>query len=196
VFSFDARTRALLDAVARLESVSAAARSLGMDPSNAHRHLRTAAARAGAPLVRRAGNGARVLRPPEPGALVGRALAYDADEGTTPVVVGGRRTLHVAGRVPEGPVTLAFRPQDVTLVREARPSSARNRVPGRVARLREAGEGTWLVDVAAGGLAIPALVTRGARRELRLREGSRVVAVLKATAIRAEPVPRRHENAD
>lgn len=191
---FDDRTRALLEGIARTGSVAAAARLVGMDPSNARRHLRTAEARAGAALVQaRRGGAARgaawLTRAGRarlgPGArLTGRALAFEPDAGTTPVLVG-RRVLHVAGRVREGPVELRVRPEDVLLARRWTETSARNALRGSVASVRPAAEGTFLVDVAAGALRVQALVTRGALRELRLKEGSRVVAAVKATALRA-----------
>jgi len=196
MFSFDERTRALLDAVTRLGSVSAAARSMGLDASNAHRHLRAAEARAGTRLVERRQGSARshITRAARSriGAgsrgLTGRALAFDAAEGTTPVVIS-RRMLHVAGRLPEGAVTLHVRPEDVTLTRTAPATSARNALPGHVVTLHEEErEGTWRVDIACGGLRVTALITRGALRELRLRPGSRVVAVVKATAL--HPIAR------
>ena len=71
-------------------------------------------------------------------------------------------------------------------MRRAGPSSARNHLAGSVRSIRAASEGTFLVDVGAGDARVPALVTRGALRELRLKVGSRVVAVVKATALKAE----------
>lgn len=193
MFSFDARTHALLDAIGRLGSVSAAARVMGLDASNAHRHLRAAEARAGARLVERRQGSARSLltraarsRLGGSNGLAGCALAFDPAEGTTPVVIS-RRVLHVAGRLPEGAVALHLRPEDVTLTRSAPASSARNAFAGRVVTLREdEREGTWRADVACGGLSLQALITRGAIRDLRLRPGSRVFAVVKATALTAK----------
>lgn len=200
MLDFDGRTQELLEAVRRTGSLAAAAREVGLDPSNARRHLRTAAERRGAPLVQSEKGGAvRGLTrlTPEGRALVrpargwtGRAEAFDAATGTTLVSVGARR-LAVAGRVPEGPVRLEWRPEDVTLERprpDAPSTSARNAVPARVHRIREAGEGTFRVALVAGALRLDATLTRGALREMRLREGSRVVARLKATAMRAAPL--------
>lgn len=116
------------------------------------------------------------------GALHGRALVYDAQDGTTRVLVG-RRALHVAGRWAPGPLAFSLPPEAVVLTREASASSARNAIPARVVSLRDATEGTVLVELTAGSLRLRALITRGARRELRLRNGSRVVALVKATAI-------------
>lgn len=195
MFGFDDRTRALLSAVAREGNVAAAARSLGLDPSNANRHLRTAARRAGRPLVvaRRGGKDGRNARlTPDARRLVdlaglrGDALEYDAERGVTPVRVGARE-LAVAGRVPRGPVALRIPPEAVVLERApvAGAASPRNRIPMRVASIAERGEGTYLVRLVAGALAFESLVVRGALRELRLRRGSRVFAVVKAVAIDA-----------
>ncbi|MEA3200118.1 MAG: hypothetical protein QOE90_1546 [Thermoplasmata archaeon] len=196
MFGFEARTRALLDAVRRHGNVAAAARSLGVDASNARRHLRTAGNRAGARLVvaRRGGRGGRNarltpagLRLARAGALVGTAQAYDPEEGVTPVRVGAR-TLAVAGRLAPGPVELRVPPESVTLERpgaRVAATSARNRVPAHVEALQRDGEGTWRVKLRAGSLALEARVVQGSVRDLRLRPGTRVVAVVKAVAVEA-----------
>ncbi|GEM_PF-6226828 len=198
MFGFDARTRALLAALARQGTLAAAAREVGMDPSNARRHLRAAEARHGAPLVAATRGGAsrgatrlrragRALLAP---GLLARAEAYDAKEGVTPLRLG-RRVLHAAGPAPTPTVRVAFRPEDVGLERpqKGRPArSVRNALPAVVERIEPSAEGTLRVRLLAGDLPLEARITRGALRELRLREGSRVVATLKATAIRMEAV--------
>lgn len=193
MFGFDDRTRALLAAIRRAGNVAAAARALGLDPSNARRHLRTAEARAGARLVqaRHGGRGGRNARL-TPAALAwlgerrarGVALAYDEEEGVTPVSIG-KRTLFAAGRHPEGPVVVAVDPAAVSLSR-APPggTSVRNHLRVVVERIVPISEGTYEVRLVAGALRLRAHVTRGAMRDLRLREGSRVVAGVKATAVR------------
>ena len=193
MFAFDDRTRALLTAIRRAGSIAAAARALGMDASNARRHLATAAERAGAPLVaaRRGGadrgrasltpNGVRLLGVSH-GRLVGVAQAYDARAGVTPVRCGGR-TLYAAGRIPEGPVELRIPPEHVVLARAAPDSSARNALPAQVMTVTASEEGIYVIELQAGALRLASRVTRAARRELRLRPGSRVVAMLKATSL-------------
>lgn len=197
MFGFDARTRALLAEVARQGNVSAAARAVGMDASNARRHLRVAEARAGSTLVRARRGGsdgmnaaltsagrARLVA----GTLRGVALAYDPRGGVTPVRVG-RRVVYVAGPHPAGPVALQVPPESVALRRPGPRAhgSQRNEIPVRVEGVREQAEGTFLVRLAAGELALDSLVTRGALAELRIRRGSRLVAVVKAVAVRLTP---------
>ncbi|HUR69579.1 MAG TPA: TOBE domain-containing protein [Candidatus Thermoplasmatota archaeon] len=197
MFGFDDRTRALLTGIRRAGSIAAAARAVGLDASNARRHLQLAQERAGARLVeaRRGGRGgqnARLTRAAlvwlGEGKLRGVAKEYDGEAGTTPIEVG-RQTLHAAGRIPEGPVSLAVDPTSVVLARAAPDgTSARNHVRMTVERVRALSEGTYEVALRAGALALCAHVTRGARRELRLKEGSRVVASVKAVAVTASPV--------
>lgn len=194
MFGFDDRTRALLVALARVGNVAAAAHAVGMDASNARRHLALASSRAGAPLVasRRGGSDGRNSTLTASGrrllgarGLRGVALAYDREAGVTPVRVG-RRVVLAAGRHGSGPVELDVPPESVALRRPG-PSpggSVRNEIPMRVEGLHEAAEGTWTVDLSSGSLRLRALVTRGAARELRLRKGSRVVAAIKAVAVR------------
>lgn len=198
MFGFEDRTRALLAAIWRHGSISAAAHGLGMDTSNARRHLRTAESRLGETLVasRRGGRDGRntALTPAAKrllrlDTLRGVARAYDEEAGTTPVHVG-RRVLLAAGRHPEGPVEVHIPPESVTLRRAGprRPSSARNEIPVRVEAVRPEGEGTYRLTLGAGELRLEALVVRGAMRDLRVREGSRLVAVVKAVAVRLQPV--------
>lgn len=195
MLGFDDRTRALLLAVWREGNVAAAARRVGLDPANAHRHLRTAQRRHGAPLVDawRGGRGGRNARLTpagrrllEPSALRGVAGEYEEENGVTPVRVGAR-VLAVARRLAPGPVELRIPAEAVALERAsgAGAGSARNRIPMRVDAVREAGEGTYRVALVGGALRLESLVVRGAVREMRLRPGSRVVAVVKAVAIEA-----------
>lgn len=197
MFGFDDRTRALLEAVQRLGNVSAAAVSLGMDPSNAHRHLRAAERRMGARLVhsRRGGRGGRNARLAPAAkrmlrvdALRGVALPYDAAEGVTPIRVG-RRVLFAAGPHPQGPVQVVVPPESIAIRRpgKGQEGSPRNVLPARVLDVRPSGEGTFVVRLAAGEMRLESLVVRGALAALRLRPGSRVVAIVKAVALRVLP---------
>ena len=196
MLGFDDRTRAILDAVQRHGSLSAAARALGLDPANARRHVRTAERRAGARLVeaRRGGRGARnawltpaARRRLGHQGIPGRVVAHDPEEGVSRVKVGAREIL-VAGEHAPGPVMLTVPPESVGLElpserpREAR--SPRNAIPVRVQQVADEGNGAWRIVLAAGALRLESLVTRGAIRELRLRPGRRVVAVVKAVAVR------------
>ncbi len=202
MLTFDARTARILDAIARLGSVSAAARELGLDASNTLRHLRTAERRAGAHLVARARGGAErgaasltpagraVLGEAESDSWVASAGMYVRADGVTPLTIG-HRVLYAAGHVRAGPVRVTFRPEDVSVERPregARRSSVRNAFAARISGVDARKEGIVTVHLVAGALRFSAHVTRGAVRELRLREGSRVIATLKATAVRATPL--------
>lgn len=199
MLGFEDRTRAILFALWREGNVAAAARAVGLDASNARRHLRTAERRAGVRLVeaRRGGRGGRNARLTGAGrawlrlgALSGVVGEYDEAEGVTPVRVG-RRVLHVAGRRPPGPAEVRVPAAAVALERPGArgEGSPRNRIPMRVDRIVAEGEGTFRVALVAGALRLESLVVRGAVRDLRLRRGSRVVAIVKAVAIEVAPLP-------
>jgi molybdate transport repressor ModE-like protein len=195
-FGFHARTRALLEGVQSLGTISAAAARIGMDPSNASRHLSTAERRNGVTLVRRhrGGKAARNATLTAAGrrlldvrARPGVALDYDPHEGVTPVRIGGRR-LYLGGYHAPGPVELEIRSEAVALERPARDrpaSSVRNRLAARVSRIERRADGLFSVGLTAGSLAFEALVVQGAVRDLRLRAGSRVHATVKAVSLRA-----------
>ena len=95
----------------------------------------------------------------------------------------GGATLEAIGDVPEGaPVLLCLRPEDVTLARPgpAEPTTARNRIAGRVGRLTVLGPQVRVrVD---GPVTITALITRQSRDDLGLAPGDPVVASFKASA--------------
>ena len=105
------------------------------------------------------------------------------------VDLAGGPSLAVAFRAEEGrSVTVAVEPEAVLLARESFPTSARNALPGVVRRIRHrAGPLTSdlaLVEVGVGRRTLGALLTDRAVRALRLAPGRRVVAYVKATAIR------------
>ncbi len=100
--------------------------------------------------------------------------------------------------VPSRPVLCCLRPEDVTILAGdggaggAQPapggvptSSARNRLPGRIARLVPDGP---LVRVAIeGAFPIAALITRVSAEEMGLAEGMAVTATFKASAVHLIP---------
>ncbi len=114
-----------------------------------------------------------------------RGVVTSTGDGTFTVAVE-RNPLVVAGAAaPGNEVILCIRPENVTLaaVPPAGPSSARNAFPGSVKRLVPLGP---LIRVEIDcGFDLTALVTPPAGRELALAEGSRVYALVKATAIHA-----------
>ena len=100
------------------------------------------------------------------------------------VLRAGDHTVEVAQpAIPGQWVRLCLRPEDVTVTPAATAhatSSARNHLPGRVARLGpSAGQVRVLVDC---GFPLVALVTHRSAADLGLREGADIVAHFKATA--------------
>ncbi|MBI3003330.1 MAG: ABC transporter ATP-binding protein [candidate division NC10 bacterium] len=117
-------------------------------------------------------------------------------EGTVLESRGGLLTLEVAGHRVEAVGSLRtgeralviLRPEDVTLLpasEAGRPSSARNHLPGRVARLLPAGP---LLRVQLNcGAPVTALVTHASAAALGLAEGTGVIATFKASAAHCLP---------
>ena len=127
-------------------------------------------------------------------------VVEESREGVVTVRVAADTRL-VAAAEPWAPVPVpgarahvAYRPEDVMLApaEGAGTSSARNDVPATVAALTPAG---GLVRVRLGGpLPLTALLTREGADALGLAPGARVVARIKATALRAYPAaPLRPE---
>lgn len=82
-------------------------------------------------------------------------------------------------------VFVCIRAEDVIIEAGVSSTSARNRLPAAVTRLREEGVLVWVeMDC---GFALSAYVTRAACRDLDLHEGSKVLAVIKAPAIHIVP---------
>jgi len=111
-----------------------------------------------------------------------------ADGDPPHVEIGPELTLAVAFPARPGEeVEIAIDPESVIVATERFPTSARNVLPGRVARLRRSGPGTapgrWQLEVDAGGPTIPAAVTPSAVRSLGLRVGRRVYLYVKATSV-------------
>jgi molybdate transport repressor ModE-like protein/molybdopterin-binding protein len=81
-----------------------------------------------------------------------------------------------------GRITVHLRPEDVVLA-AAHPGrvSARNVLPGHVRSLRRVPEGLYVTIHV--GFPLVAMITRAAAEELRLRRGTPVFAIVKATAI-------------
>jgi molybdopterin-binding protein len=110
-------------------------------------------------------------------------------DGPTRLVTSAGTEL-VCGEAPDGPAVACLPPEDVVLFTrppEAHSASLRNLLPGSVRRVRPSGR-LLLVEVAAGGLEVAALVTRAAFDDLGLEEGSAVIAAFKASAV--HPIPR------
>jgi molybdopterin-binding protein len=113
-------------------------------------------------------------------------------DGEISVLEVGGRHIEVAQPAASGEsVRLCLRPEDVTLVAaepDARSSSARNHLAGRVVRIVPSGPHLRItVDC---GFVLAALVTHRSSESLRLGEGVPVVAQFKATAphlLRAGP---------
>jgi molybdopterin-binding protein len=112
------------------------------------------------------------------------------EEGLARVRVG-EQMVDVVSPLPTGtPVLLCLRPEDVTLQPwvegELAPSSARNRLAGRVV-----GTGVWASQVRVVvdcGFPLAVAITRRSAAELGIAVGSRVLASFKATS--AHLIPR------
>jgi molybdate transport system ATP-binding protein len=118
--------------------------------------------------------------------VTGRVIARA--DGVTRVEVADRVLEAAAPAEPGARVRLALRPEDVTLVLARDPvpaSSARNALPGTIARLTVTDAGVRvLVDC---GFPLVATVTPRSCRELGLAEGVPVAAVFKASALHVIP---------
>lgn len=114
-------------------------------------------------------------------------IAGVSEESLSSVMVG---SLHVwgIGDLAEGSAArVLFGAEAVTLFagHDATAGSARNRWPGRVAALREAGR---LIEVIVdAGSPIAALITPGSREALHLAPGTVVTLTVKAAAVRVIP---------
>lgn len=108
------------------------------------------------------------------------------EEGTVAVRLDSGQLLAVAGDLHVGQrVRVAYRPEDVIVGPPDSPAtSARNRFRARVARLHPSG-GLVRLRLETGPSTLEAVITRAAREELGLTEGSEVVAQVKATALHA-----------
>jgi molybdopterin-binding protein len=108
------------------------------------------------------------------------------EEGTVAVRLESGQLLAVAGDLGAGQrVRVAYRPEDVIVGPLDSPAtSARNRFRARVARLHPSG-GLVRLRLQTGSSTLEAVITRSAREELGLSEGSEVMAQIKATALHA-----------
>jgi tungstate transport system ATP-binding protein len=123
--------------------------------------------------------------------LSGRVLA--AREGLLEVDVGAARLTVAALASPGERVLVGCRPEDLTLgpAGVGRPTSAQNRLAGRIVRVAPLGP-LWRVGVDCG-VPLTALVTRPAVETLALAPGVAVEVSIKATAlhlVRRDPAVR------
>ncbi len=104
--------------------------------------------------------------------------------------MGGADLYAVGDWPPHTPLALGVRPEDI-LIFEAEAelplSSARNRVLCRVVEVHPRGA-TMRLTLEAGWARMAATVSRAAVEELRIAQGVEVLAVFKATAVRARAV--------
>ncbi len=112
-------------------------------------------------------------------------------DGLATIRVGDRELIAVSAARVGSKVLVSVRPEDVLLVREDHildGLSARNRLPGRVMNVESLGPVVRVtVDV---GFSLRALITRPALEELRVTNGSELVAVVKAPSIHLIEVTR------
>ncbi|MGE5578079.1 MAG: ABC transporter ATP-binding protein [Syntrophothermus sp.] len=114
-------------------------------------------------------------------------MIAEQKDGLTVVDVQGKK-LEVATHVPQGEkVLLTLRPEEVTLMgpNQTRAGTARNLFPGVVQKIIPSGfHFRVVIDC---GFEVVAFVTRQSRNEMDLREGDRVTAAFKASAIHVIP---------
>jgi|RhiMetdeSRZDD1v2_1073273.scaffolds.fasta_scaffold37161_6 tungstate transport system ATP-binding protein len=111
--------------------------------------------------------------------LDGRVVS--ADRGVAVLSCAGHAIEVAAAALPGERVRVCLRPEDVTVaLGAAPPSSARNRLAGRVVRL--AASGAHLRLTIDCGVMVEALVTHRSAEEMGLAPGLAVTALFKATA--------------
>ena len=104
------------------------------------------------------------------------------------IVDADRHQLEAVGELNPGrEVLFCLRPEDITLyVQKGQvPSSARNRIPGRIIRM--APQGPLFHITLDAGIRLVALITRASVEEMNLKEGCLVTAVFKASAVHLIP---------
>jgi molybdopterin-binding protein len=94
----------------------------------------------------------------------------------------GSLTLHAVGDVAPGPAHAVIRAEEITVAREAHPSSARNHFTGTVVEVVPSGALARVTIDVDGTPFVAALTTRSAR-ELQLENGTAVHLSFKATAV-------------
>jgi len=120
-------------------------------------------------------------------ALGGRITVLD--EGVAEIVIGGE-LVYASTELPAGiDVLVGIRPEDVLLFESGSViphSSARNQLRMHVEGIERRGS-TDRVSLASNGLRLAASVSRASSRELGLEEGTEVMALFKATAVKVAP---------
>jgi molybdopterin-binding protein len=94
----------------------------------------------------------------------------------------GNLTLHAVGEVGRGPAHAVIRAEEITIAREAHPTSARNHFAGTVVEVVPAGA-LARVTVDVNGMPFVAALTTRSARELSVESGSAVYVSFKATAV-------------
>jgi molybdopterin-binding protein len=120
-------------------------------------------------------------------ALQGRITANR--EGLAEILIGGE-LVYASSELPAGmDVFVGVRPEDVALFESAPElprSSAQNHLRMRVEAIERRGS-TDRVSLVSNGLRLAAAVSRVAMRDLALVDGSEVLALFKATAVKVAP---------
>jgi molybdate transport system ATP-binding protein len=115
------------------------------------------------------------------------ARVVSRSAGLVTVEIGQARLVAVDTGGGSAEVFACIRAESVTIERNppGNPTSARNHLAGRIVSLMP--EGPLARVVLDCGFRLTAIVTRQAEEEMRLREGERVTAAVKATSIRIVP---------
>ncbi len=113
------------------------------------------------------------------------ARVLEVADGLAILAVGSARLVGVAGDGGRAEGYVSIRAEDVVLMKGDAPSSARNHLVGQVRGLVR--EGALVRALLDCGFPLTALVTSQACQELGLREGERVIALVKAPAVHFVP---------
>lgn len=117
--------------------------------------------------------------------LAGKVI--DNIKGKLVVDVGGTELEAIGGMEPEQNVLFCIRPEDITLWKttDLPESSARNQLFGKVASV--SAQGALFQVTLDCGFPFVVLITRASARELELKEGMRISALFKASAVHLIP---------
>jgi molybdate transport system ATP-binding protein len=121
--------------------------------------------------------------------LDGTVLGTDSESGLTRVRIGSGEILVRANGPARGRLRVRLLARDLIVATQPpRHLSVRNMLKGVVATLSSEDADSDLVGIDVGGPVIVARVTKAATRELSLRPGLPVWALVKAVSLRAHPI--------
>jgi len=116
-------------------------------------------------------------------------IIESGDDDLVTIAVGPVKFQAISNKPPKSKVCLCIRPEDITLNlcgTGAQQSSARNCLPGTVSRMTPHGPFTRVM-VDCSGVFLNALLTRKSCEEMKLENGTKIVACIKATSVHVIP---------